>query len=240
MDCPICHEEFTQESDIILVKHRTDTNIEQSRKRRHYYHRLCMNQWMAIHPCCPMDRDDIKTLYRVKFFEICSLDTTAKYYHRILNEIKITDKMITNVTDINGLDEDGKSLAYCACQRGNYSLVMKLLKRGANFQLADENGFTPLMAAVANNYYEIVKKLLLNRSITSRIDQTDKYGKNAFDYACENNCLTIIRTMFDLKLVSHHQVITNLADYGNQFQNNLIFGKEIMDMMYQHIRLSGL
>lgn len=236
MSCPICHEIFTSTSDIILVKHTSDLNIENSRKRGHYFHASCMNIWMKEQPCCPMDRDSVKTMFKIRYYELQPIDLYSKHYTALLNEINITDKMLVNISDINSLDDDGKSLAYCACQKGNYSLVIKLLKRGANFHLADSNGFTPLMAAVSNNYYEIVKKILINRKAKSRVDQCDKYGKNAFSYACQNNCITIIREMLDNQLVNHHQVRTCISDRWDQFQKNRLFGKEILDLMFHYLK----
>lgn len=237
MICPICHEVFMPDKFIVLVKHTSDTSIDCSRKRGHYYHNECMRMWMDKNNCCPMDRDPVRKLYKVRYYELCALDESHhKYYKDLLHKIDITDKMLDNIINIDSLDDTGHSLAYYACQQGNHSLVTKLLKRKADFHLPDKNRFTPFMAVVSNNYYEIAKKLLTNRTVVAQVNKRDVSGRNAFDYACANNCLTIIREMLDRRLVSDRQVRQNITDYRDHFKMNKLFGNEILDIMYHYLK----
>jgi len=54
---------------------------------------------------------------------------------------------------------DKTSLAIAALQ-GRTAVVNFLLSHGADPNLADKVGWTPLMSAAAHNYYEIAKMLV--------------------------------------------------------------------------------
>ena len=238
MICPICHDTFSSEQSMVLIKHATDNDIQQSRLRGHYFHTACLTQWMHLGKGgCPLDRDPIRTLYRTNYYE--SGNVTGSY-RSLLQDIKITNYMLDQYfTDINSIDDEGKSLAYYACHWGHDDLVAKLLKRGANFHLADNNGFTPLMAAVSNNHYHIVSRLLKNKKVQSRINQRDFRGKNIFDYACSHLCFTIICDLLDTKLIDVHQVHQNITDYWDTFNSGKMYGLEILDLLFAYTKLQN-
>ena len=67
-----------------------------------------------------------------------------------------------------------------AVVRWNVEVIELLLKLGADINLADANGLTPLMHAVRTNSVAIVKKLLSSKSID--VKGVDARGRNVVDH----------------------------------------------------------
>lgn len=205
--CSICRETFCENDQIVLVKHydketRRSEKINQSRKRKHIFHEACILKHIDICQqqnndeicnACPLDRETITQLVNVKYYEIATLNI-LNFSH---NYYELLDKDITNVSvidriNLNYKDINGKTLLYCACQRGNLKLVKQLIKLGGDPTIVDDNGFTPLMAAVCHNYLQIVKYLLKIPSIINKINDIDDIGKTAIEYADEYHRLYCI------------------------------------------------
>ncbi|KAJ3188029.1 hypothetical protein HDU85_006422, partial [Gaertneriomyces sp. JEL0708] len=63
--------------------------------------------------------------------------------------------------DVNGLDEDGSCALIYACAIGHEEVVGLLLgEGGCSVDIRDKHGWTPLMWACANNYYETARLLV--------------------------------------------------------------------------------
>ena len=69
-------------------------------------------------------------------------------------------------------------------------------------QIADNNGFTPLMASVCHNsavYLDIVKYLITRPEVAQGINATDKRGHSALNYAYETHNYDSLRVLLHLK-----------------------------------------
>jgi hypothetical protein len=225
--CSICRQSFRevsksesddscQSGEIVLVKHFDDKNqksekIALARKRRHIFHESCLLEYLQelnngsfddISTCdflCPFDREPIDKLISVRYSEIVALNILnfAHNYYELLDKGEINVSIIDR-SNINYKDSNGKTLIYCACQRGNHKLVRQLIKLGANPTIADDNGFTPLMATVSHDYIDIVKYLLKISSIIDTINYEDNKGYTAINYAdlyCRHECLLELLTV---------------------------------------------
>jgi hypothetical protein len=232
MSCPICREPLLASQPIALIKHKVDVDIAQSRKRAHYFHHACITEWSKQERTCPLDRDTIRTIYKVQYYETVPL-SEINQFGEIINNLKITDKMLQSIDDINQPDKTGRPLAYYACKKGNYALVAMLLKHGADFHFGT---FTPLMVAVANNHSRIVKYLLKNPQVRQSVNKSDTRGKTAFDYACENHCLSIIKEMLARNLVTTRQVSLNITNNVVGLNKDVLFGEEILKILYDHLK----
>ncbi len=75
---------------------------------------------------------------------------------------------------------------------GTYEGVVRLLQQGAEANIMDEYGFTPLIHAAATNRFDLVALLLKNHA---RVDLVDFTGSNALLWAIDNNNLEIVKIL---------------------------------------------
>lgn len=232
MSCSICYDEFNIKSDIVIIKHQNDTNINVSRKRGHYFHRSCMEQ-LKEHDekifLCPLDRDPVARLYKVAFHEVIGLK--LEYYddfYNLVKSIKLSNKLLDQIQNIDEIDTKGHTLAYYACRYGDLNLIKALMQRRANFNLGDKSNFTPLMVAVSYNHLHIVKYLLQQDSIRLGANTHDNNGHTAFCYACKNAYCAIIKEFLALCIPSRETVMFNLDNLRYKFKQDHVYGVEIL------------
>ena len=249
--CSICHEQFDASSVIVIAKHVTDKTIDLSRKRAHYFHRSCIETWkkhcsvkydtedLNFSFICPLDRDKISRLYTISAADIVKFD--LKYYDsdllKVIKECKTNKHLIQNIVHIDEFDIRNKTLAYYACYIGDYNVVSKLITKSANFHIPTGlSGFTPFMAAVCQNHYNIVLKLLSSKGIRNGIHTADNKGLTAFSYACKFCHNNIITAFLNDKIPTVHQVRYCLAVYRNDFDNDPLYGKEIIQKLTHYLK----
>jgi ankyrin repeat protein len=70
-----------------------------------------------------------------------------------------------NTNDINAKDYYGNTALHHAVNKGDFDLVETLVEKGADFNVQNEEGDTPLQIAIHEECYEIaelLKKIKLN------------------------------------------------------------------------------
>jgi ankyrin repeat protein len=82
---------------------------------------------------------------------------------------------------INRRDEKGKAPLHWACQGGNAAVVKLLIREGADVNVADFGGQTPLMAAAHRGAIRCALALLTDDGCVS--DKCDAQGRSAVHYA---------------------------------------------------------
>jgi hypothetical protein len=250
--CSICREHFDGKTPIVIAKHTADRTLEDSRKRGHYFHRSCLEQWknhclfnddthdLSVGFICPMDRDEICRLYSVPNYELVRFD--IRYFDsdmlRVLNECRSHRQILQQITDIDETDRRNKTLAYYACYLGDYQMVTRLMAMGADFNKpVGDHGFTPLMAAVCQNHYSIVSKLLSNKIIKQQCSLImDKSGMNAFMYACRGCHDRIITEFLVNDIPTAHQVRYCLTLFADEFKADELYGKEIVHKLNHYLK----
>jgi ankyrin repeat protein len=96
------------------------------------------------------------------------------------NDIEGVQKLLENpALDINFMDHHGHFPLKEACW-SNTIIVELLLDKGANINLANEDGWTPLICAASINRVDVIKILLSNGA---DINLKNKDGKTARDIA---------------------------------------------------------
>ena len=100
----------------------------------------------------------------------------------------VANFLLDNNADVNFVSKSGTALMACVV-KGQFEMVDALLLKGANVDLADENGITALMLAVQFNNIEMVKKIL---NAKANKELKSKQNKTAFEYAIEFNYEEII------------------------------------------------
>jgi hypothetical protein len=241
--CSICQEPFDTHQPIIIVKHTNDKSLDDSRKRNHYFHRNCIEIWKkqcitsGSSFCCPLDRDEICKLYTVPQYEIINFD--LNYYDSDLLKALQSYKgeLVKQLESVDEIDKRGKTLAYYACYIGEYSIIVKLLSAGANFNKPINNeGFTPLMAAVCQNHQTIVSKLLSNKTVRQSANIMDISGMTAFMYACKYSYNLIITDFMLYNIPSVTEVRNCLQTYKKVFDTDILYGKEIIHKMLHYLK----
>ena len=125
---------------------------------------------------------------------------------QMLDEMCTKEELIefmNSLPDTNMTGCDGRSLLIHAAFYNYPWLISELLQRGADIQLADDEGYTPLHAAVDSKYRECITILLengadvnakdcwgnvpLNRTEPADIDVIELLLKNGADCTVKNN-----------------------------------------------------
>lgn len=237
-ECCICCQKFQHRTDkIVIIKHSNDDTLTISRKRGHYFHHTCIQEWRSDHGTCPLDRDHIAKLYTVPDYQVTGLELGLYNYdyNCVLKSIKANDTLLDQFTNINEVDKNNRTLPFYACKLGNYTLVSKLLKRGGDFNMAcGRDGFTPLMTTICHYHVKIALKLLSNKMVQSNVNIFDTGGRTAFSYACELEQPNIIREFIIRKLVTPHQVRYSLDQYRSLYTGHK--GKEIIELMCSYLK----
>lgn len=220
--CPICRETFHPMDLVVLVRHRGEP-LKDSRKHKHIFHPNCL-QMCVEHQhgasVCPLDRTQIDTLLEAFYhhyvtFNLLHFDD----YYELLDRYPQIRVATIDAPNLNCSDSHGKTLMYCACQRGNLTLVKQLIHWGGNPTLADPMGFTPLMASVTHGYLKLVKYLLKVSIVRETINYVDSTDRTAIDYAWISRHYPCLKEL--LKIKEHHpdnlQRILSQCQYLNKF-----------------------
>jgi potassium channel len=72
----------------------------------------------------------------------------------LFNRATIVASLIDNHSDVNLTDKYGRSALNISANNGFYPCAMLLVEAGANLNIRDTNGDTPLDRAVSNNHKE--------------------------------------------------------------------------------------
>lgn len=182
--CALCLDFFKKEDYISLIIHSIDgknEGLKLAKKKAHIFHEKCI---IGKFSSCPLDRCKIFSSRKYKYahlFAINLIGYSNDYYSLIDN--KPSTISVTNVENLNYLDNNGKTLLYCACQRNDEKLIAKLIKCGADVNIGDRNNFTPLMILSSLNFNQSLRKFKDSRIDHININAEDNSGKTAMDYA---------------------------------------------------------
>ena len=201
--CPICQEQFKPQEMIVMVQHKVP-HIDgvqgrqyevrrECRRKQHIFHSTCFHQYLdhTEIPQCPLDRMSIHQLLESPYHQMIVLNLLCfdRNYYELLDHYPHVTLSIVDPMNLNYRDQNGKTLLYCACQRGLVKIARKIVKMGGHPALADDQGFTPLMAAITHNHIELVRYLLTLPIIQKTINYCDHKGKMALDYTTNNDSM---------------------------------------------------
>src|SRR5207248_4548626 len=82
----------------------------------------------------------------------------------ILHRESLIDLCLMDRVDPNGHDEQGRTPLLIAASQQHWTTARRLIDAGARVDLADRNGYTPLMAAAAHGNVDMFR-LILSRTI---------------------------------------------------------------------------
>jgi ankyrin repeat protein len=93
----------------------------------------------------------------------------------------------------NMVDCVGRSSLHLAAMNGNTSIVNLLLSNGANIDLADKDGNTPLHLAINCRHEDVTRILLYSRTN----DPLDEFGKSSLHLAVERGDAEIVKLLLE-------------------------------------------
>jgi ankyrin repeat protein len=96
--------------------------------------------------------------------------------------------------DPNGRDSQGRTPLLIATSQQDWKTARRLVDAGALVDLADQNGFTPLMAAAMHGNLEVFR-LLLGRSSNLHPEAQCRDGRDLLGMALDGGNLEIIKTV---------------------------------------------
>jgi ankyrin repeat protein len=97
-------------------------------------------------------------------------------------------------TVVNYRGDDGNAGLHIAMRARNANWVGFLLSRGADPNLGDANGDTPLLLAARRGFVEGAARMLMNRA---EVDKTNKLGETALIVAVQQRQTAIVKMLLE-------------------------------------------
>jgi len=132
--------------------------------------------------------------------------------------------------DPNGRDAQGRTPLLIAASQQDWKTAWRLIDAGAFVDLADEKGFTPLMAAALRGNLEIFRALLA-RSVNLRAQARLKDGRDLLGIALDGGNPKIVQTVIERLprmrqwTISTQRALDAALLAGNKDQIRLLLGK---------------
>jgi len=106
----------------------------------------------------------------------------------------LVDLCLMERVDPNGHDAQGRTPLLIATSQQDSKTARRLLDAGANVELADQNGFTPVMAAATHGDFDTFQ-LLLARSTNLQPEKRCADGQDLLSFALDGGHPQIIKTV---------------------------------------------
>ncbi|KAL7303046.1 hypothetical protein TKK_0004264 [Trichogramma kaykai] len=129
---------------------------------------------------------------------------------------------------VNARDEDGDTPLHVALQRYNIKTAELLLKRGADPNLGNEKGATPLHYISANDDVTKMKlffKMNDELNLPVHTDARDKFGRTPLQWAVLNYSPDCIDVLLDHGADLSSFVFPSVSDFDEFFEENSYYGE---------------
>src|SRR5205085_6397110 len=108
------------------------------------------------------------------------------------HQVHIGDLYLTHGMNVNARAGQDRPLLVSTILDGDKQMTQRLIAAGACADLADQSGFTPLMAAALNGDVELVRQLL---PLATNPSATDHRGRTALHYAMAAAKLDVVEVL---------------------------------------------
>lgn len=135
---------------------------------------------------------------------------------------EIFERLLAKNVDINSAGRSSRNvnnqtILALAVQKRNAELVRRLLERGADTNLADDNGVTPLYAAVIGENVDTgIVKMLLDKGAHANYQGTTR-GATALIYTVVNFNIPVETRLEAMKQLLEHGADPNKQETGNGY-----------------------
>jgi ankyrin repeat protein len=118
---------------------------------------------------------------------------TALMYAATDGDASTLSALLSRGAAVNAKAANGWTAVTLASARGHAGIVGQLLAAGADANATDIDGWTPLMRAVYEDRFEVVRVLLGDKSL--RVNARDDRGETALHYAAATGSLKIAKML---------------------------------------------
>jgi len=140
-----------------------------------------------------------------------------KYGHPEIFERLLAKNVDINSAGRSSRNVDNQTILALAVQKRNAELVRRLLDRGADTNLADDNGVTPLyVAVIGENVDTGILKMLLDKGANANHQGTTR-GATALIYTVVNFSLPVETKLEAMKLLLERGADPNKQETGNGY-----------------------
>lgn len=139
-------------------------------------------------------------------------------------------------------DDTGWGLLHLACCRGLFSMVKLIVEHGADIELLDPDGWTPLHHLAEFNQNQEILSYLIEKGVD--LDAKDKYGSTALHYAVRNHAFEMVRQLvecganLDAEDDSNRSVLDE-AEYASAFKI-VTYLEQVMTAKKEHQELEDV
>lgn len=165
--------------------------------------------------------------------------------------------------EIDAINFHGWNALMYSAYLGHGDICQFLLNIGANAEIANREGQTPLMLASSCGNSEAVKTLLksytkLNQSVVNKINQRDVFGRSCLHFAVKYNQLKIVEILLESGAdpnlpdchgmtptlaaceVGNDQIVSNLLEFRGDPTLKNIVGHDGKDLSTEHPKILRL
>ena len=142
----------------------------------------------------------------------------------------LVDLCLIERVDPNGRDGKGRTPLLIATSQQDWKTARRLLDAGAAVDLADKNGFTPIMAAAMHGDVEMFQ-LLLTRSTNPHLETPCLDGQDLLSFALDGGNPEIIKTVLQRLppaqewTASTRRALSRALQAGNKDEIRLLLSK---------------
>ncbi len=114
---------------------------------------------------------------------------------------------------VNKRNLGGASALHIACREKNYEIAKILIENGADINIVDNEGWTPLMRVASMGDEKITELLVQN---DARIDIVNNFSETAIVHSAIANCTQCLKAIIDNRLIAKN------FELGNQSYENIL------------------
>jgi ankyrin repeat protein len=114
---------------------------------------------------------------------------------------------------VNKRNLGGASALHIACREKNYEIAKILIENGADINIVDNEGWTPLMRVASMGDKKITELLVQN---DARIDIVNNFSETAIVHSAIANCTQCLKAIIDNRLIAKN------FELGNQSYENIL------------------
>lgn len=169
-----------------------------------------------------------------KMLEIIDVNTkdsnNENFLHKIIpdNNIESVRTLITLSIDVNAIDNKERTPLLIASQYGYIDAIDALINAGANADIRNKKGHSPIYEAIKSNKYNAFSIL---KKHTSNINQIDSNGNSLITLAIKVKNIQILKDLLESsKIKVNKEILFNKDVYNNKEIYNLVikyFGKDL-------------
>ena len=125
-------------------------------------------------------------------------DTTSLHLTSFKGHVEVVSYLMDHGANINAKDDIDSTPLFNACNGGRSEVLELLVSRGADPTIYSLNRLTPLMTGNAQGHADVVRYLLMDKTVKAAIDAQDGHGWTALHHASTNGAMELMKVLIGL------------------------------------------